>query len=86
LVKTGMFGYAASLNGDVSSWDVSGVAFIHGFFGFATPFGSEVGSWGDAGATVNNERHDHVTWRYSTAKSARRMPQVKLFVMTGTFG
>jgi hypothetical protein len=53
------------------------VAVIHGFFGFATPFDSEVGSWGDAGATVNNERHDHVTRRYSTAKSARRMPQVK---------
>jgi hypothetical protein len=38
---TALFGNTASLNDDVSSWDVSDVAVIHGFFGYATPFDSE---------------------------------------------
>jgi hypothetical protein len=85
-VKTGMFGYAASLNGDVSSWGISGVAIVRGLIGYATPFDSKVGSWEDAGATVNNERYDHVTMRYSTAKFTRKTTQVKKLIMTGMFG
>jgi hypothetical protein len=43
LVMNAIFGYTASLNGDVSSWRVSGVAVIYGLIGYATtPFDSKV--------------------------------------------
>jgi hypothetical protein len=58
IVMTGMLGYTAPFNGDVSSWDVSGVAVKYGLFGYATLFDSEVSSRDVAGATVNYDRHD----------------------------
>jgi hypothetical protein len=54
---TGTFSYIASLNGDVSSWGISGAADVYGWSGYATLFDSEASLWDGAGATVINDRH-----------------------------
>src|SRR5690625_6477755 len=42
----GMFDSASSFNGDISSWDVSGVRDMSGMFFNATSFNQDIGGWG----------------------------------------
>jgi hypothetical protein len=54
-----MCGYAASFNGNASSWDDTGEAVIYDYFpSYAKSFESEDISWDVAGATVSYCEYD----------------------------